>query len=567
MPAKDVKYWKEELRKAKLYQDKGGRLNKWKEYKKWYRNEYPDSVVSVNKAFGIGRAMVPQLYFKSPTILVHPRKQNVIQQAKVLEQIDMWLIDHIGFKSQIKYMILDAYITNIGVGKIGYHSISTELPTPSTETTEAVAEMIGAEPAELEEELLLRKWSYHDYIRPDCPWYLRVRPQDVLVPWGFVDEHEAPWMAYRIVRPLADVKEDPTYTGTSKLEANIKIDASPSNTSSPNLMGQVGAQSDFVELFEIWDKRDGTVRVLSEDHDKWLRDEEHEMHITGLPSTILRFNPDGEDFWGVSDLEQIRKQINELNENRTHEIETKRLANVKAIVDTNIVSEEEIVKMEKGKPGPIIRGVGNVVGAYTQFKLDMPQDFYRVDEIIDKDIREIIGFSRNQAGEFDTSRRTATEAGIVQQAHELRADERRDLVADLIAETFRDKIHPLIFDNWTQERVIKVTQLGGWVKYTGDQIRGDYDLMVVPDSVLPLTRRQEQEMAMQAFRLFKGDIMVKQRELYIRVMQAFKDFVPDPEQLLQDEKVVQEQQQAQQQQAMQLAIMKNSKQGGRQRAG
>jgi hypothetical protein len=534
----DLSFWKDQIQKAKQYQDHKGRLKKWERYRKWYRNEYPPDVVSVNRIFATGRALVPQLYFKAPTIVVRPRKPGFERMAKILESVDAWLIDHIGFKQQIKMLILDSYIVNIGVGKIGYHTISTELPTPSDETTEALADFLGAPVRELSDELVRRRWSYHDYVKPDSPWFLRVRPQDILVPWGFVDEHETPWVAFRIVRPLEDVKHDPVYHNVSRLQPNVRPQLELTATISPNLHGQLQGQ-EFVELFEIWDKRDGKVRVLSMDHDKWLRNEEHNMDIVGAPCVVLRFNPDGEDFWGVSDVEQIHKQQLELNENRTHEIETKRLANVKGIVDTNVIPEEELQKLEKGKPGPLVRSQGSPAAAFAEWKLNVPADLYRIDEIIDKDFREIIGFSRNQSGEFEVSRRTATEAQIVREAFLLRADERRDMVADLIAETFRDKIHPLIFQNWSAERVIQVTALGGWVKFTGEQIRGDYDVVVIPDSVLPLSKKQEQQMAVEAFTLFRGDPRIRQEELYRQVLQRFRELIPDPDMLLVPEQEVQ----------------------------
>jgi hypothetical protein len=558
VPLDELKKWKDEIRKAQLYQDYRGRLLRWKQYRDWYCNEYSEAVVSVNKVFGIGRAMVPQLYFKAPTILVRPRKPRYTQQAKIVEAVDSWLIDHIGFKQQIKYMILDAYIVNIGIGKVGYHSVSTELPTPSPEVNEAVGEMLGETPEDLAEDMSQRSWSYHDYVRPDCPWYLRVRPEDFLVPWGFCDEHETPWGAFRIVRPVDDVKKDPVYRNTRKLQANVRIDATTKNTLSPNLLGHIPGSSEFVELFEIWDKRDGTIRVLSLDHDEWLRNEEHELEIRGLPCTVLRFNPDGRDFWGVSDVEQIRKQVNELNENRTHEIETKRLSNVKGLVDKNQIDEDELVKLQSGKPGPLVRVNGPPQGVAMEWTTHIPSDFFRIDEVIDKDVREVIGFSRNQAGEFDVPRRTATEANIVQGASQLRVDERRDLVADLIGETFQDKINPLIYQNWTERRVIEVVELGGWVTYTGDMIRGDYDLSIVPDSVLPLNKQQEQGLAMQLMQTFRGDPMIKQQELYARVIQAFRDLVPSPEQLIEDPMVVQ---QKMQQQALEQQLQQGAPQG------
>ncbi len=558
----DLNDWKGEIRRAKLYLEHQGRMEKWRRYRNWYRNVYPSGVVSVNKVFGVGRAIVPQLYFKSPTIVCRARKPMFSQMAKVLEAVDSWLIDHIGFKMQVKQMILDAYQVNVGVGKVGYHSIATELPTPSPETTEAVAEMLGAAPQELEDELQRRRWSYHDYIRPDSPWFLRIRPQDALVPWGYYDEHEVPWMAFRIIRPLEDVKHDPIYHNTSRLAPNVKPDTGTAGVVSPNLFGKE-ASGDFVEMFEIWDKRDGMVHVLSIDHDKWLRNEDHQMEIHGVPGSILRFNPDGEDFWGVSDVEQIHKQVIELNENRTHEMETKRLANVKGLIDTNIIDEAELTKLEKGKPGPLVRTNGPAQGAFTQFSITVPPDLYRIDDIIDKDIREVIGFSRNQSGEFDVPRRTATEANIVREASLLRSDERRDLVADLIKEVFQDKMHPLIFQNWTQQRTIEVTALGGWIKYTGEQIKGDYDVTVVPDSTLPVSKQQEQQLAIQALQMFNNDPWIKQRRLRERVLETFKEIIPDPSELLLSE----EEFQKQQQQQMLMAVLQAGAGGGQQRGG
>jgi len=551
MPARhgSLEYWKEEIRRAKLYQNARNRLDRWKQYRQWYRNEYPEQQVTVNKIFGVGRAMVPQLYFKAPTMLVRPRKPNMGQQAKVLEAVDSVLIEQMGVKMQVKMAILDAYLTNIGVLKAGFHSIGTELPNPPDENDTALAEMLSslessASPGEADDRANA-PGTTHDYVRPDSPWLLRIKPEDLLVPWGYVDEHEVPWCAFRIRRPLADIKKDPVYKNLANLKANLQIEITPSGVKSPNMLGFAGTTADFVELFEIWDKRDGTIKVLSEDHDRWLRHEKHGLEIRGIPAVVLRFNPDGVDFWGISDVEQIRKQQNELNENRTHEIESKRIANVKGILDKTILDPDEITKIQGGKPGILVLANGPPANSFTDFQVGrIPTDFFKVDEIIEKDIREIVGFSRNQVGEFQSSRTTATEANIVQSANELRSDERRDLVADLLVEAFRDKIHPLIFQNWTTQRVVEVTALGGWIEYTGPQIRGDYNIACVADSALPLSRAQEQQMSVAAFNMFRGDIRVRQRELYARVAQAFSQIFPDAEHLLlSDEEVTQLQQQ------------------------
>lgn len=493
----------------------------------------------MNRLFGIGRALVPQIYFKAPTILVRPRKPQFEQQAKILESIDAWLVEHIGLKASLKLMILDAFLTNIGVGKVGYHSISTELPTPAAdESLEAVADLVGAPVREVSEELVRRRWSYHDYIRPDTPWFLRVSPQDVLVPPGFIDEHEAPWVAFRVKRPLEDVLADPVYSRSAKrdlkADARLEVEAAEA-VLSPQLTAEL-AEQPFVNLYEIWDKRDGTLAVLNLGHDVWLRPpEEHGLEIVGAPLVVLRFNPDGVDFWGVSDAEQIRQQILELIENRTMELVIKKRLMPKGLLDKNLIDRDQLDRLESGEAMSFVLTNGPPANAFAEFQMRVPPDLYRVDDLIDKDIREIVGFSRNQAAEFDVPRRTATEAEIVREAFLLRADERRDLMADLLAELFRDKIHPMIFQYWSGERVIEVTSLGGWVKFTGAQIRGDYDVLVVPDSTLPVSKRQEQAAAQALFGALRGDPRIRQDQLYARLLTAFRDVVPDPSMLLLDE--------------------------------
>ena len=53
-----------------------------------------------------------------------------------------------------------------------------------------------------------------------------------------------------------------------------------------------------------------------------------------------------------------------------------------------------------------------------------------------------MGFSRNQAGEYSSQKShnapTAAEARIVQAASEIRVDERRDSLADVLVDMFED---------------------------------------------------------------------------------------------------------------------------------
>jgi len=570
--------WKQELILAERYQAEKGRLDRWKMIRDYYLNRYPPGVVSVNLLFAIGRAMVPQLYFKAPNIIVRPRPTTNIPrladrraQARVLQAADEWLVQHMMLKSQLKLMILDSYRVNLGVAKIGYHSISSEVPQAagpadmSQEQLDAQMTLMnqvygptGANALEtqLNEENKTLQYNYHDLIHPDSPWFLRISPEDLLVPWGTRDTYSAPWCAFRVIRPLEDVKADPVYSSAvvSTFNANstggrveVRGQSKPGVVIPlARLRGPTAAEPgavEFLEFYEVWDKRSGRVFAVCLDQGSdFMRNDKHNLGLRGLPLVTLQFNPDGDDFWGASDAEQILTQVTEYNEARTQEMIHRRLANVKCAVDKNKVSVNERRRLASPNAGPVIECDGSPGDSIAFVQPPIGRELFQVSETIRDDIREVIGFSRNQVGEFEVSRRTATEASIVQQNLTLRGDERRDQCGDVIQETFQEKIHPMIFIHWTNPRAFEVTGETDWRELRGPEVAGDYDVNIVPDSTLPLSKLQAKQDATVLFQAGKGDMRVKQGPLYRWFYSQFEG-VPIDELLRTDEEMQQLQQQ------------------------
>lgn len=547
-----VSDWKKQILQGKSYLAEKGRLEAWGKAQDYYDNNYADDTISVNLIFAIGRALVPQLYFKTPTIIIQSAVEDLAQFTPVLEAIDTKLITKLGMKRQIKMGILDAFLTNIAVFKFGYHSIATELPHQEEEekeilgddvreTIEALGGEVQTDDPEDKKEDDKQRYSYHDHVHKDTPWMLRVRPQDFIVPYGTRDIHSAPWCAFRIIRPLVDVLADPVYKNTEGLKANTMLLSSGGKDKIKNIhptLRQEGvsgeAELDAVEFWEIWDKRSGKIIVIHEDRDLAFRDEKHGMPIQGLPVEILQFNPTGWDFWGPSDLKQIEQQQLEYNETRTMEMNHKKTAITKILYEETMMDQAEIDKFTSGEQVAVaVKGNPNQV--IKEFNPNMSTDLFKVSEVIRQDVSEILGFSRNQAGEFNVGRRTATEAGIIQRALEIRSDERRDLVADLITDAFQRKINPMIFQQWTDERAIEVAGRDGWVKFTGPQIAGDYSIMVIADSVIPLTQAQKQQAAVEALNMFKDDPRVDQNRLYEWVFAQFQGLGMPPDLLLSED--------------------------------
>lgn len=539
--------WRTRIRNAEAYLRQDSRLQRWQEIREYYLNKRPRVGIRLNYLLGIGRAMIPQLYFKSPSISARPSPgrlsdPSALLKAKVIEAVDSEIIECNKLKGQYKLGILDAYRFNIAIFKHGYSSVSTELPEtarrdqpedasihPAVQEVLAEAGISMGDESEVELDPALKKYSYHSLIRPNFPWALRVPPEDFLVPWGSRNEHEIPWCAFRVRRALDDVKEDRNYKSsvTEKFKANwnfggpdaqLSLPMGPGSSSYPTQYKQEFAFADegWIYFYEVWDKREGQLLTFALDQgEDFMRREKHNMPF-GLPVTIMRFNDDGEDFWGPSDAETVLPLIKEQNETRTIELDHKKIALLKLFVDKNAISDSERKKIESGEIGPIILVDGNPQQSVFAFTPQLSRDLFAMSDVTRDDIRELIGYSRAAlAGEEGKStRRTATEANIIQQNLMLRGDERRDIMGDFIKDSFGDNINPMLFKFWKAPRFTSVTGYQEPVQYIGSELEDKYTLKIAADSTIPVSRTVSKQEAQILFPLFRGDPKINQEELY-----------------------------------------------------
>jgi len=512
--------------------------------------------------------------------------------SKILQSADKYLINQMGIKKTLKLATLDSLLYNVGIIKIGYHSVFSEFevgpPAEAQEVLRALAEITGELPSPPEqmtdkEREKYIQYSYHDLIQPNMPWALRVSPKDFVVPVGTKSIEEAPWCAFRFVKRLEEMKMSPVYKNKDQIKANasLRIEEREGVTSPAEYQNQVAgpAMDDYVEAWEIWDKRNETIKVVSDGCAKFLRDEEHGLEINGLPVEIIQFNPDGDDFWGISHVDAIAPQALEYTETRTQEAWHRKISNLKMIIDKNSLPPEEIAKIESGTIGNIVLSNGDPSKAVFAFSPSMSRDIFKNAEDIFADLKVIIGYNRNQGGEFEQSRRTAEEIKTVRGASQIRDDELRDIIADTLAHMFCKKIHPMLFQNWNNDRFVEVTSIGGapqqqsgmpmqpgqppplveWKPFDGAAIRGDYDVEVIPDSVLPMNKEQEKAEAIALFQAFQNDPMIRPDVLRRHVIDKFEGITP--EELIKTPQEMQAEQQQQLQTQLMLAQAKTQQAG------
>jgi hypothetical protein len=289
-------------------------------------------------------------------------------------------------------------------------------------------------------------------------------------------------------------------------------------------------EAEYCELWEIHDKRTGKIIVIATGHDKFLRNEPDLLQVDGLPFVGMNLVPSARTFWTTPDAYYLRATQAELTDITIQSQKQRRLSVLRFLYNRQWISDDEMQKALRSDVGgaipfdntndqPLTNGIqflqppGNVL-------------LYQEGENTRRNAREIIGMSSNQQGEYDrSSRRTASEAMIVNQNSMQRMSRRQIAVRNLYTEAFK-KINNLIFTFWKTPRVAKILDPRSqviWQQYTGEQLKADYIYKLSFSNDPPESPQQRRQTALSMMQIFGQDPSVDQTSLRRYVANAFND--------------------------------------------
>lgn len=523
-----ITFWNERIKAGIDFQKKYSSYKDWDSYRKYYRGQWAEGVVAVNKIFSFGRSLIPRVYFRAPRVTVTATHPDMIWHARVVEEIDNTLIRETMLKETLKMSSLDSYISGTGPIKIGFDSEFGYMPEQAADIDGATVTQVSRKTG--------NKIEYRPNVKPGMPWAIRVRPEDVIVPWGTVDPYSMPWIGHYILRPLDDIRNDQKYKNNKYLKGTREPSGIGGQRSPFRPRSEQDKDVQFGELYEIRDWQTGRMYVFCENN--LLLDVEDTLQVEGLPWEFIQFNPDPEFFWAIADCTIIEPQQKELNDVRTQASRHRKIALLKFLYAKGKVSQTELDKFLSNEVGIAvgIDDVENIANAVITLQPHIPPDLYREAMSIVSDMREELGNSQNQGGEFSPYHgKTATETMVVNQSFEERIDERRDIVADVLTRIVR-KWNQIIFQRWSEERVIQITSPGGepfWIKYTGEELKGEYFLNIDAESGMPITRPLKYQMGQELIKTFGGDQLIDQVLLRQIVLDNYSQLDPRIPRLLQ----------------------------------
>ena len=474
--------WMIEIDNGLEYRRQFAKEDAWRQLELDYTNDDAGNcTVGSNLIYAMGDSLTSSLCVPDPEFLLSPEHPAGVKRVPVVEAVDNWLVRKLKIKREIDDAILNSYLYSQAILKIGYDS---EFGWSPYYDIGAQNNLTGLTLTQFD-----KKGNRIEYgsAQPGMPWISAVLPHDIVVPWGVKNLDSAPWIAHRVIRLNSFIKKDPKYKNTSRLEPAVSMEgfvhsyghvmASKRKGLSESLRkysGEINKQCIFNVLWEIHDKMTGRVFVVSPDHDKFLRNSVDALQIDGLPFVSGTLVKHPRAFWSTPQafyLGQIQKNEEDI---ATIGYKQRRINILKFIANEKSMSKDEVDKLISGDVGAVAFAKGTTplkdsfmaVGQGNNMALSLESDANRADA------RDAIGFSRNQLGEFDdSSRRTAREATFVKQGSELRTSKRTGMVVDLYIDAIT-KINKICFNYWKMPRYMMVGN--EFVKFTGDELKGDY---------------------------------------------------------------------------------------------
>ena len=498
----DVAWWLQQIRRGEEYRKKCAYERMWPIWRAYYRGDYNGDVLPVNLFFLVLRTLIPRVYFRDPSVSISPDKPgtDTAAFALVLERVTNKLIRQMGLKQEMKRVVQSTFLFGTNFLKGGFGGFM--LPTPSLNARDPSTGPRGT------------RLEYRNNVLPGRPWAARVPTNSIVLPEGLSNYEDARWIAEEGLRPLEDLQEDKRFKNTKDLASVAFTDRSSWGYSS----SLDGRMIRHVRYYEIRDKKTGEVFVLAPDKGGQggveIFQGDDELQFNGFPYFPLIFNDDDERFWGIPDSKILEPYQREINEIRTQSMKHRRISLVKILANNAKISPNEALKLVSEDVSPVAwtnGPPGDSVMLLTGNNI--PNDLSIAMQEIMNDVRETVGFSRNQMGEFQpgSARTTATEANIVRMASEIRVDERRDMTADLLVK-FIELVHQVVFRFWKTEDVVELVGPGGvpvWVKFSGEILKtGKYQVKIDPDSSLPETRGMREAKAKELYNILKTNPLI-----------------------------------------------------------
>lgn len=505
-------YATQELQRSRRWRNQDQHDHLWRRLIDLYRGKHysgtsPNDRLIVNLAFATKNVLGPAVAIHNPRFLVDARKPDNAANAVVTAEVLNYLWRTHRYQSEFRLGVDDFICIGHGWLKVGYKFVKEpEVKASSTEDGNPEDAPAGVDDREDVEGNVESEMHTDD----DRPFVERISPFDMFVDPEARHPKEMRWIAQRTWRPIVDVRVDERYSATVRARvparsysrfASLDRDARDQNERADS--GPLA----FAEIIEFYDLRRGTVSTFAmpsgdvESHDGFLIKPKPIPYATGHPFVMLRNYEVPDHFYPIGDLEQIESLQLELNETRTQMMNHRKRFARKWVYEKDAFDRDGVAALESDTDNVMIPVVsdGNPSGVIAPVPAVItPPEFYNQSDLISVDMDRVSGVSDYQRGAQNSIKRTATEAAMIQDAVNARAQDRLAKIEDILAQV-GERIVALMQQYLTGEHVARITSIPGaaWFTYDKEYIQGKFDFEVQGGSTEPRNETFRRQSALQ----------------------------------------------------------------------
>lgn len=328
--------------------------------------------------------------------------------------------------------------------------------------------------------------------RTKIPKYTRHLYRDIIADWSNVTNvYDSDWIACKLVRPLDEIKKDERYNENRDKVRAAKIEK--------DKLGDTNLSPDYGVLWCYHNKRTNQYLVFPDDQSFLLEEKRlsdvYDFKVVSDDFVVdwpFAFFIDEESIqfaWGIGDVFPIESQVRELDKTRTQQINHRKRFNRKYLVRKGFLTTQGVNQFKNPEDGTMVEAEKEITPANFQVVQDAPMsaDVYQVDQIIQNDIQIVSPLGPNAlvrgVGERPD---TLGEAQMIEQSANTRLADKQKQLAAQIARLYK-LTGQFIQQYWKDEDWLLVTgdgsKEGDWIKFSPQDIKGEYDYDVVPESM------------------------------------------------------------------------------------
>lgn len=514
--------------RGELNRSKRWRVNKtnnydeaWRRYISLYKGEHYDAKsgtdqLTVNLIFSTINTMAPAVAINYPKFVVKARKPEHAPQAVITEEVLNYMWRTHAYQREFRLAVDDWLLIGHSWLKVGYKWVKEPEVKPAESPTDISTKEEGGDEGIDDREDKKGNVESELNVDDDRPFVERISPFDMYMDPDARHPKEMRWIAQRTWRAVQDVNVDSRYSSTQRKRVSASHwsrwdsqdgDARTGSDSRKDVDKPDTGVIAFAEVIEFYDLKRNKVSTFSIDgsaggeESGFLIKPEKMPYSFGSPFVMMRNYEIPDHLYPMGDVQQIESLQMELNETRNQMLNYRKKFRRAWIYAKDMFDRDGVQALESDEDNVMIpvMGDGDPSTALAPVPVAItPPEFFDQSAMISNDLDRVSGISDYQRGAQTAIKRTATEAAMIQDAANSRAQDRLAKIEGTLGE-LGERIIGLMQQYVTGDQVARIVTMptDAWINYDSDRIQGQFDYEVGAGSTEPQNETFRRQSAMQ----------------------------------------------------------------------